>query len=148
MKKLFLGVAVVGLFLFSHVAEGADWEYLGFSGHCAQYYDASSIRDLPGGVKKVWMKTEVGDDKCVKHEIEFSKQIKIYTKDFENFKQRLVLVEMKCSTRQYNNLTLAIYNSKDDKVYSMNFPVDWVDIVPESLMDGLYAKICATVPGK
>jgi hypothetical protein len=89
-KSFFVMVAVV-LLLICSVAEGADWKFCGYFGGCKNYYDVSSVEELSMGIKRVWIKIQAENEKCILDKINSRIKDDLPVKDYEIYSHTMVL---------------------------------------------------------
>ena len=136
-------LTVVLLFICS-VAEGADWKLYGVDNDkCNYYYDASSVKTLSKGIKRVWTKMQAENDKCILYNIRMRTVIGLSIKGYKNYSYTTALGKIDCSLEKANTETVTDYNNGGNVLYSYTPSTEyWEAIVPESVAYLLYEQIC------
>jgi len=140
--KLWRNVIVIGfLTLLSSEGWGKDWKpYQATRNGDIYYFDSESIEKLPGGLIKVWTRTEktefLGGD-LFKHVDEVTSGAKDKVVG-----EIIQLLEINCPGRQFRVINLAVYDKlKDIKEYYTD-PSEWEGIAPGSVTNFLHEEVC------
>lgn len=97
-----------------------------------------SITHTANNHVRVWIKTKPSDE-------EIRNLIKTLGENYKNVASEMYYNELDCTEKKIRILSSAYY-SKDGKVISTdNFPdavAEWMFIIPESMGNALYEKVC------
>jgi len=140
--KAWRRVIVIGLLtLLSSEGWGKDWKpYQATQKGDIYYFDSESVEKLPGGVMKVWTRTEktefLGGD-LLKHvdEVTSGKKDKVIA-------EIIHLLEINCSNKTFRVINLTVYGKNKDIKEYYNEPSEWERIAPESVTNSLHEEIC------
>jgi hypothetical protein len=145
MKKIYLVFLILCpiILLSNHVIEGADWKRYGGTADTSCYYDSTSISHPSKITVRVWNKWVVNNKDGIKRRVEERVQINQSTKGYNNFKQSLMLVEIKCPTRELCVLSVADYDNREKVLDAYKYKeCQWGQILPDSLIENLYKAVC------
>jgi hypothetical protein len=143
MNKSFFVVLAVVLLLICSVAEGADWEFYGTANDCNYYYDVSSVKTLSKGIKKLWIKKQAENDKCILDLIKKRTKLELPITGYGNYSHTMVLLKIDCSLEKHCVETSTNYDNKGNVLDSFTPSTEsWSAIVQESVTYTLYKHIC------
>lgn len=140
--KGWIRVIVIGLFaLFSSEGWGREWKpYQATRNGDIYYYDSESMERLPGGMTRVWTRTEKTDfsgGDLMKHVNEVISGAK-----GKVIGEIIQLMEINCPGRQFRIINLAVYDKDKDIKEYYNDPSEWEKIAPGSVTNFLHEEVC------
>jgi hypothetical protein len=132
-----LGVILVGVAIFGYAEVwGADWKLYNSSEKFMAYYDAQSITHPSKNIVRVWASNS-WTEKGVRD------MVGSLGKKFMDVRHSVLLWEINCVEKKYHYLAVTSYSNKGDVIYfDDSSPTDWDFIIPESLAELLYKKVC------
>lgn len=147
MKKLLLQFIVffgLSLIYVYSIAQG-NWEYYGSTKDNYEnfYYDKTSISYLTKDTVRVWTKTVVNNEKSILETIKMREKHKLPIKGYDKYKEIKFLTEIKCSTKEYRNITYIQYDT--DGIVLDSVGTDnprWSFIIPDSEIALLHKTVC------
>jgi hypothetical protein len=144
MNKPYFVILAVVLLLICSVAEGADWKLFGVDNDkCTYYYDVSSVKTLPQGIKKVWTKMQAENDKCILYNIKMRTVIGLSINSYKNYSYTMALGKINCASKKASAEIVNDYDNEGNVLYSISPSTEyWEAIVPESAAYLLYEQIC------
>lgn len=136
-------IICASLIFYHTTAYGAEWKYYGGTTDTTCYYDSESISHPSKGIVIVWNKWVANDKIGVSIRIKERIQINQSTKGYDNFKQSLMQVEIKCPTKELCVLSVADYDNKDMVLDSYKYKkCEWGSIMPDTIIENLYKAVC------
>jgi len=130
-----LGVILIGLAIFGNAEVGGGLETLWGRREKSAYYDVQSITRPSKNIVRVWLRwnwTEKGVMVMVGN----------FWKKYDNLSHSIDLHEINCVDKTIHSLSLTAYNNKRGVIYSSSSPLEWDSIVPGSIIEILYKKVC------
>jgi hypothetical protein len=138
MKSLLvkLGVILIGLAIFGYAEVwGADWKHYGDDEKFSAYYDVQSITRPSKNIVRVWLRWDWTEKGVMVMVGDFGKK-------YENLSHSIDLHEINCVEKTIHSLSLTAYDNKRGVIYSSSSPLKWDSIVPGSIIEILYKKVC------
>ena len=65
-----------------------------------------------------------------------------FGKEYENLSFSINLSEINCAEKKLRKLSSTEYDHKGSLIDSSSLPSNWIFIVPESIAESLYEKVC------
>jgi hypothetical protein len=138
MKSLVakLGIILIGLYIFSYAeAWGADWRLYGRDDAHIRYYDAENMIRESENTVEVWLRQEYTDKGVMG-------MVKRLGKKYENIDYAMALVEINCSDKKIQTLSLFHYFKEGDVISSGSRTGVWRYIASGSGGEVLYEAVC------
>lgn len=136
VKCSIISALVGALTIFGHGATwGADWKFYGGNNNGESYYDVQNIIRPSENIVRVWTKT-IHTDKGI------IGIVGKYGKDWENVKFSICLQEINCSDKKSHFLSQDYYAEEGNVLFSFGPRGEWKFVVPGSMADALYEKVC------
>ena len=142
-SKLYLGLLTFLLILpCSMDVNGADWMRYGKGASGKEFfYDIQSINYLPHNSVQVSVKMIPGDEESRLREI--TEWRKGYAAFPDNLSYSTFLYEINCKDRTFKVLQGATYNTNNEIIIATTIEHPLVEYIsPESMMEGLYNRVC------
>lgn len=110
---------------------GADWKLYVSHEYFLVYYDEQSITHPSKNIVRVWTRWDYTE----KGEMMFKKK-------YENLNYKRQLEGVDCVGKRDRILSFTSYDKEGRVINSASGGIEWDDIVPESVADALYKKVC------
>jgi hypothetical protein len=122
------------------------WKFLDLDSlGSAHFYDSESIV-VSGNIVKVWKKL-IYSERGKQYYIKWRIQKKLNVKGYKNLDYTLDLFKIDCFKKKFQILETIDYASDGSILESVNFPEflsEWSSILPDSVGEGLFKKVCET----
>ena len=134
--RLVVIFAFIGLFIFGYAEVwGEDWKLFKKTVDAKFYYDKKDITRSSPKLVTVWIK-QVYTKKGVIDMMNLSGS------RYENLSYSINSLEFNCGVKRVHFLSM-VYYSKNGDVLDLENPTDkWESIIPNSMFDALYKKVC------
>jgi hypothetical protein len=135
MKRMSLILAMLlGVFLLLSVTIRAeDWMRYGGNNNCTCYYDTQSITHPSLDTIRVWTRS----DWTAKY---VTYIVGKYGKEYEDMSHSSIFYEINCVEKKMCSLSIIVYD-KDGRVLRTESK-EWEPIVPGSIGNSLYTRVC------
>jgi hypothetical protein len=131
-----LGVILIGLAIFGCAEmRGTEWRPYSFNEVGQNYYDAHNLTRPSKKIVRVWERTNytqkgVGD------------WVGKFGEKYANLSYSISLEEINCAEKTQRFLSEHFYDRNRKLILSDSSQTEWLLIVPGSIAEGLYLKIC------
>lgn len=143
--KFIILISILLYFVINTSAQGANWKYVDEPGDgSGWYYDSESIINTPEGTTMVWTKAIFSDRGRTDWVLSRTKN-GLSTEGYENLSHTIALLELNCKTREQRIISDTEYDLSGKVLDSRTANKDtrrWVPIIPESMVEALFKKVC------
>lgn len=142
MNHLLLAVSIVCLLMVGYTTvNGAEWVLLHRDKSHTLFYDSKSITSDGEGTIKVWEKDIPSEE--IKQKVSAKmKQEGTYDKKWDDMSYTLLLVVIKCNTREFDESYVSYYDSKGGQIREQRNDPSFQPIPPDTRMELLYKAVC------
>jgi hypothetical protein len=136
MKSFSVKRAIMVLFVgLAFFACAEDWKLFKKTEDGKFYYDRKDLTHPPQGTVKVWIRQVY----TKKGKIDM---MNLVGARYENLSYSISSLEFDCETKLVRFLSMTYYSKNGDVLDLENPPDQWESILPRSMFDTLYRKIC------
>ena len=138
MKSLLgrLGVLFIGLLILGYSdVWGANWKLFNHDEKSFDYYDAEGIIRPSKNIVRVWVKRVYTKEGVIDAVQKLGKRFATVSHDID-------LLEINCADKKQHFLYMSSYSEKGEIIHSENQTTEWNFIVPESVGEAFFKKIC------
>jgi hypothetical protein len=129
-------VLVIGLIIFGYAEVwGEDWKLFKKTDDAKFYYDKKDVTHSPQKILKVWIRQVYTKRGKVD-------MINLVGPRYENLSYSINSLEFGCEAKLIRVLSITYYSKNGDVLDLENPPDKWESILPSSMFDTLYKRVC------
>ena len=129
-----------------NILGSSNWKPIAESGGSSYFYGTKTIKRLPGGVVRVWIK-EVLNNQTSLGRAEFLRNRKargVRTYGYEKYSHTLTLYEFNCTKAETRILSTVDYDEAGQVIDSTSYKNSaWDYVVPDSIGESMLKTVCS-----
>lgn len=126
-------------------ADAAGWVEFSLEKHMLYLYKPDKIVRVSADIREIWTKWSYLDKTSIGKEIENRKRLNLSVEGYDKLSFTLDAVRINCRSREFALLEALDYNVSGEMLFDTGkLRFQMKKIVPESLMDSLSEKVCAS----